>query len=424
MIFLLAFILFTVFSVLSLIAGYVIFIRTKHMDESLVTLYAQGMSAIVLIFCVLNTVCSLLGANIKFTGALWLSVIFFLELVFIFRDTRLFPVFVKEIKNELKKSFEQPVITYIFGAVIFLLMVLQIVFATGHVSSSYSVFKGVSYATMAYENGNIEVSHPMMMLYAWLSVLLRVHPLTMIFSILPFVMIPVYYAFEWSLSGKLFGNDKNIRLLMMLFFNIIQIWGFFDEKVMFLNVIMSYYRGSTFFVYAILPMILWFILDHLEKKKEADGDLDTETTFDEDEEELDMKNHRIVNARTVGIVLIISVILFAAAVYILNKKINSLYDATVALETRMGEGIDIKEFDDGSNTCYVIIKKDGMDVYGGSGEEKREELLDYLKGFDKKIDTWYLTKGSKEDKASYEYCKDKGLKVDRALYIDLEEYTE
>ena len=54
-------------------------------------------------------------------------------------------------------------------------------------------------------------------------------------------------------------------------------------------------------------------------------------------EEEEMKNHKIINSRNLAIALIIVVILFAGSVFVMNRKINSLYETTVNLQQQVEE---------------------------------------------------------------------------------------
>ena len=50
-----------------------------------------------------------------------------------------------------------------------------------------------------------------------------------------------------------------------------------------------------------------------------------------------MKNHKIINSRNLAIALILVIILFAGSVFVMNRKINSLYNTTVELQQQVEE---------------------------------------------------------------------------------------
>ncbi|MCR4923546.1 MAG: hypothetical protein K5931_06005 [Lachnospiraceae bacterium] len=405
--------LFIIFSLLSLIAGYVIFVRSRHMDKSLITLYSQGMAAILSIFCICNGICSLLGAEIRFTGALWLSMILLLELLFMYKDTRLFPVFIKELRGDIKKGLKQEPAVYLLILLVLALMLFQIGYITGHEPVGEVE---MDTALLAFETGHIIGHSPMMMLYAWLSMLLKIHPYALVNKVMPIVLIPMYYGLEWSLFGRLSKNIKS-RLYMMLAFGMLQIFGYYSEGLLPFTLLMSYYRGLTFIIYGLLPLILWFVID--KKQKE-------EVRVDEaylKEEEEDMKNHKIVNARTLGIALIVFFVIFTGVVYVLNNKINSLYETTVALQSSSSKGVDMREYPlGGEESCYILVKTGSVDVLGGVSSEDMEGLYKYLTELTDRVDRWYISRGNENDEASYNFCREKGLKVEKAFYMELEEY--
>ena len=55
-----------------------------------------------------------------------------------------------------------------------------------------------------------------------------------------------------------------------------------------------------------------------------------------------MKNHKMINARNLAVALLIVVIMLIGSVYIMNRKINSLYEVTVNLQQEIEEMKDEK----------------------------------------------------------------------------------
>ncbi|MCR4738997.1 MAG: hypothetical protein K5886_01900 [Lachnospiraceae bacterium] len=417
MIYLISLVIAVMFFVMSLIAGYVIFIKTRHMDKSLVTLYCQGMAAVMVIFALCNTVASLFSASVRFSAALWLSVLLILELVFVFRDTRLFPVFLKELWADTKKRLKNGPLTYILGSLVFLSLVFQIIFITGNMSGDAALLSGVEKAVRAYETGIIDISSPMMMLCAALSILTKIHPLTFIFYAWPFVILPVYYGFEWSLSGKLFKDDIDLRLFMMVIFTVLQVFGFYSDNTAEYTLLLSYFRTGTFVLYAILPMVLWFVIHFLGKREGVIKDTDNIDEYTDPEEE-DMKNHKIVNARTVGVLLLLFMIISVGFIFILNRKINSLHDVVAGMQDERGTSVNMKEFGTSDGQGVMVMEKsESIIVIGGTDETVNPELYEYLSGFDKDVEAWYIHEGEAYERSSLDYCKKAGLFVDKVYVI-------
>ncbi|MCR5735722.1 MAG: hypothetical protein K6G22_14035 [Lachnospiraceae bacterium] len=421
MIYLISLALFILFFVMSFIAGYVIFIKTRHMDKSFVTLYCQGMTLIIVIFAICSTLCSFFHASVRFAAALWLCVILLLELVFVFRDTRLFPVFLKELWTDTKKRLKNGPLTTALGLIVFSALIFQILFLTSHTFYDTSLINGIKEATRAYETGSIEISSPLMMLYASLSILLKIHPLTLIFSIWPFVILPVYHGFEWSLSGRLFKDDMNLRLFMMLIFNLFQIFGYYCMETAGGTMLLSYYRGSAFLLYAVLPMGLWFVIRFNDRIRDRIKDRIKESfeyTEFTDEEEEDMKNHKLVNARTVGILLLVFIVVTAGLIFVLNRKINNLHNALVGYQSAKENAISVSEFGEKEGSDLMIIeKRDGLILIGGADESENEELLKYLLESDKEVKEWYIRQGMEKDRISLDLCKENDVKVDKVYSI-------
>ncbi len=458
MIYVLSFLIFIVFFVLAFIAGFALRVLTKQRGRDILTIYAQGMVFILLIFALSNLICAALSASIRFAGALWLSLIFFLELLFIFVDKRRFPVFFREYREKRGEMKDLSPGIKLLAALIILLIILELIFTVNFMYDQPNAIRNIYLSTLSYDTGRISMEAPIMMLCAWLALLLRVHPLTIIFTVAPFFLLPMYYSIEWSLARKLFSSGRDpVRrsLIMMLVFILLHIFGYQSFHTIEYTLLFSYFSEKVFLVHGLLPVILWFILDHFEKKQrildrkeallkqeEAIRALSPKTgekeeaekegqekegqkkegTIEAFEEEWDMK-HRIINSRNLFIAFIILAVLSAGSIFILNRKINSLHEAAVGFEEELNKSMRLYEFiPEGAEDAkaFVARQKNGaLIVTGGGGKEYGDQLFDYISGFNAPVEAWYLYSKNPEDTGAMKVCRERGTEIISVYYMGM-----
>ncbi len=130
------------------------------------------------------------------------------------------------------------------------------------------------------------------------------------------------------LASRLF-EDKGSRVFMLLLVCVLNIFSYQSEPMLKYTLL---YAGSgigALVVHGLLPFVLWILLG----MKDKIGDFSDADQWEEE----DMKNHRILNARTLAVALLIVVIMLIGSVYIMNRKINSLYNTTVELQRQVEE---------------------------------------------------------------------------------------
>ncbi|MBR2275554.1 MAG: hypothetical protein IJ873_05755 [Lachnospiraceae bacterium] len=482
MIYLLSVLLFLIFFVLAFIAGFAFRVLTRQRSRDIITICSQGMIVIILLFMICSELAAALHASVRFAGAMWLAVIFFLELLFIFVDRKRFPRFFRGyIAYNREKKGNNSALSLVFAGLIVLLLLLQIYFVVRFACEQGNTSFGLADATLAYDTGRIVISSPMMMLYAWLAILIRVHPLTIVYTVAPVILLPMYYGIGWSLAKKLFGvwrkddrealrkspeSDTQACLLFMLFFSLLHLFGYQSGFMIRTALLFSYFSGEAFLVHALLPLALWFVLDRMDRKQEiiyteeekqkreeavralrpsseelpssreasggepeireqSEGNpADTGQETDGQSEEWDMK-HKVINTRNLAIAVGVLFIVLVGTVFVLNRKINSLYTATVGLQESLGGGVRVYEFiPEGEETAAAYIAKQtngALIVIGGGPEKFGEELFDFLAGYGGNVDSWYLKGKEKEDTGAYEACLNLGTKVGAVYYLNLEE---
>ena len=160
---------------------------------------------------------------------------------------------------------------------------------------------------------------------------------TLLYSFLPIIMIPAYYYCYYLLSDCLF-TDKVYARFMVLIICVINLWGCQSKPLLPATMLYCWFHPASVIIHGLLPLLLYLILN---KIRDMDRNTGTEEGLLENDyykwEEEEMKNHKIVNSRNLAITLIIVVILFAGSVFVMNRKINSLYDTTVNLQKQVEE---------------------------------------------------------------------------------------
>ena len=435
MIVIVSLVLYLFFFILAFIAGFVLRALTGHRSMEIVTIYAQGMTVILLIFCVCSEFCAFSGASIKFAGALWLAAIFTLEIFFLFMDAGRFPRFFKSFRAGLRNRKKESALTLIFAAVVILIIILQMIFLIRYAPEGPDVLGRLSDATFSGETGQVVHGSPLMMLYAWLSDLIRVHPMTLVYTVLPPLMLSMYYSIEWSLARKLFADDTDKCLFMLFIFELLHIFGFQSAIFTKTTLLLSYFSEEAFLVHGVLATALWFVLDRVEKRQPvkekaaeaqqiARGPSGTETE-ESFEEEWDM-NHRIVNSRNVGIALIVLAVCFAGMILVLNRKINNLHEAAAGLQENIQQSLRAYEFiPEGSGKAegLVLVQSNGaLLVTGGGSDAYGDELYEFITKYGNRVDCWYLTGEGEESTGAYKVCKKRGLDIGSVYLMNLKEY--
>jgi len=135
-----------------------------------------------------------------------------------------------------------------------------------------------------------------------------------------------------------------------------------------------------------------------------------------------MKKHKIINARNLGIALLLFAVLAGGAIYILNNKINSLHEATQNLQLSIDEKCSLYEFkpeNSESAAGYLIRQSDGkLVMVGGGSAGNGAALYEFLTKYGAQLDQWYLYGDTEAEQGAYEYCVgEKGLEVGKTYYL-------
>lgn len=234
------------------------------------------------------------------------------------------------------------------------IVIAQIVVAIRFEIISTSAIEDVKYATYCYDKGTFLISAPYMSLTGLLCRLLGMHPLSFIHLVSPVIMFPLCYGAYVFLLRRLFTDDSMVYGSAIIL-SIINVYGYQSELLMPYTLIGGYFTFECLLMHLIFPIGAAHLSDAIHKhqiSKEASSSAryDTADTQaagakEEDEdylEEWDMKKHKIINARNLAIALGIIAVILLASVFVLNNKINTLYDATVNLQNEITEIKDMQ----------------------------------------------------------------------------------
>ena len=416
------------FFFLSSFTGFLLVRIGKFEKAGACLLLAGGGTINIILFILISTVSALAGLKLPVAGIIWSILLIGIAFFICIRFWKPFSACVKEagfgIVTELKNNKNW--FAWVLFVIMLLLIVLQIIGTSFWGYHQPNATRQVWTATKAYETGNLTAASPMMMLWAWIAWIFKEHPLTIVFSVSQFVMLPLYYMGYAVLARKLCKENREQSIIFMLFLCILHLFGYQSGYALGLTLLFSYFSGGVFILQGLMPFLLFLFLTGLERRQvtvpEAENTADKLIDTEEDWEDEDMKKHKIVNARNIGIVLVLFAILVAGAIYILNNKINSLHNATQNLQLAMDEKCSIYEFkpEAGDEVAgYLLRQSDGrLVMIGGGAEENGEALYEFLTKYGAQLDKWYLYGESAADRGAYDYCTDgKGMEVGSVYYL-------
>lgn len=310
---------------------------------------------------------------------------------------------------------------WILNAILILLQIFILVFFS---YDRPNAFVDIKEAIYVYETGKIASFSPMMIIWGYMARILHIHPLTIIFSFAPVIMLPIYYRIYTLLGRSIFEDDRKKSLLFVFFISVMQIFGYQSGYADRITLLFGYFSTQCVIVHGVLPFVLYvlvknklcFVKESLQNIDQTNsGSLMNETDYKanddsyDDWEEEDMKKHPIVNSRNIGIALVLCMLMVLTAIFILNRKINSLHDATQNLQIAMEEKCSLYEFvpeAGGEVEGYVMKLTDGrLVVIDGGSKDNGALLYDFIAQYGNVIDTWYLN--DKEESSAYEYCREK-----------------
>ncbi len=422
--------------------------KAGSVDAGFPEILGSGITVNILIYNIIALAGSLFGMKLWISSFLWIVCELAAAVYAVRKSGRgLFKVSCNKAESGMAKADKTDVRSsgwhLVLKSAVIILIVLQVFGTYMYVSEAPEVMIVTQNAVKAADTGRVVTGAPMMSLWAAVSKLLLRNPVIVIFSVSQFVMIPAFYLVSLMLAREL-SDKKDEQWFMMLCICILNLWGYQSKYMLQYTMLYCWFTGGTFVFYGLLPLMLWILLKKSrvivllfsgingrnDTGPAPDGIRDIKDGTDAindyyTEEDEDMKNHRIINARTVAIALLIVVIMLVGSVYVMNRKINSLYDATVNLQQQVNEGTRIYEFvpsDSQETVAYILRQADGgLTVIGSGKASYGEELYDLISLYSSEVNAWYLRNDKEEDAGAYNECIKKGLEVRHTYYINVEE---
>ena len=296
-----------------------------------------------------------------------------------------------------------------------------------------SLWSGVSYALVSVLSGKKKLIYALGLIFSFIAIALsggfvvsdEAYKLSVYYytnstvTILSVICILFYFIIYYMISRQLF-NLKADRATFMGVVFFLHLFDFYSETAAKFSIFLSPLSISSVVIHDVMPLLLWLYLVYEDRIKERLISSETIDSDDDYMEEWDMKKHKILNMRNMAIAFLVMIIAFAASVFVLNNKINSLYDATVVLENAANSKMSVYELkgEDGSVRLTLMISPDNTaTVYGGIGDENGTEAFDLIKKYTDKVDKWYLYGDDTANKSVYDFCIDRGLKVNETYII-------
>ena len=240
-----------------------------------------------------------------------------------------------------------------------------------YASSSAEAVRGIGAATYVYETSQLSPADPMMLLIGVMSKMLGMHPLSFIFTVSPAVYVVLYQMCYLAVITAVFpeGGRTWTAFAALMALNI---WGYRSEAAISVALLVRWFGTGVYFIHG-LPGIAAAVLIRYLKNRPPGTEADTDEG-DVLTEEWDMKDHKIINARNLAIAVVVLAVVLIAAVFVMNSKINRLYDATVNLQEDLNKRSSVYEqrSDDGSIEGFLIKGSDGNE-YVIKAEEMKEE---------------------------------------------------
>jgi len=303
-----------------------------------------------------------------------------------------------------------------------LLVIMQVVLAVLFRSRITTSFDGIKYATAVFEGGSINIKSPFMTLVGLISRLTGLHPLIFASTVMALIMIPLAYYCYYLLIKSVFNGEEAAGYISLYVICFVNIFGYQSDKMMPSMLLTGYFTGYALTLHVILPLLARYLIERSRKSDSGHAEIaESDENNDDYLEEWDMKKHPIVNARNLAIALGLVALMLIGFVYVLNNKINTLYDATAGLQNELSSSCKIYEYaPNGEVIAYLIKNSDGSIVVVGGGDSSNAGgLCDFIRGFSDSVKEWYVYGEDEENSGACRNCIDiNGLSVDNVYVIE------
>ncbi len=404
---------FVIFFILAYLAGLWGDIYTKEQDRSLSGRLACGGCLVILAGCATSFVCSLFGMTAYIAAAAMAAVL----LAVIVSSGIVARAGKVPLASFCKPNLEK------YDAVS-LIPCAMIVYSIVKVMSQQSLVteavRGVDVAAYVYERGQLLPADPMMLFTGVISRMTGMHPLYFVYNVSPPVMIVFYNICALYLIDAVF-NEKSSRQLAFSTVCLMNIFGYQSDLLAGVTLLLKWFGSGVFIVHGIAPVIaaiLVYRTEHYKKKEQSSEEYPAE--------EWDM-NHKFINSKNLAIAFAALALVLVAVVFVLNNKINRLYDATVNLQNDINSKCSVYEYasSEGDVAAYLLKGSDGsITVIGGGGEENAYDLGEFITSHGGHVDKWYVYSEDDENAGAMNELISAGkVDPDRIFVIDRKEIT-
>lgn len=240
-------------------------------------------------------------------------------------------------------------------------------------------------------------------------------------TIVSIAAILTYFILYYLISRQLF-KERIDRVCFMIFVLLLHSFANYSEVACSFSIFLSPVTIKSLVIHDVMPLLLWIYLCFQDEINNYFISENIDSVDDDEEylEEWDMKKHKILNMRNMAIVIAVFFVAFIAVVFILNQKINSLYNATVMLENAANTKMSVYEIngEDGTTYLTVMISPEGTVTCLGSGDKANgEEAYELISQYTDKVDKWYLYGDDEKNRGAYDFVKDQGIEIKETYII-------
>ncbi len=278
-------------------------------------------------------------------------------------------------------------------------------------------------ATAVYDSGKVLCSDPMMVFIGCIANVTGIHPMRIMYTLLPAPLITLYGLCYIALINTV-CSARRTRITAYVAICVLNVWGYQSECLTQTNLLLSWFGIWVFVIHGLLNIAAVITIGYIQNRPD-DGNTEKSEENRELSEEWDMNTHKMVNARNLAIALGVLTLALIGVVLFLNHKINMLYDATVNLQTDMNNRCSLYEFvtDEGKVEGYLIKGSDGsLSFVGGGSSENADEIELFITRYGTHISNWYVYGDDEENAgAMKKITGSHTVDADRIYVIDRKE---
>lgn len=231
-----------------------------------------------------------------------------------------------------------------------------------------------------------------------------------VLSIISFFVI--YYLISTELFAKL--SDRGMFMLVVV---VLHLFANYTIPLLRYSIFIYPLSIGSIILHDFMPLVMWVILLRQRHEESKPKEEVIEETADDYEEEWDLKKHKIINIRNMAIAFIVLAVCLVISAYVLNSKINNLYNVTVSLEKATEDKVSLYEFKErGGDDVIATLLVTGQGtttLTGGGSAEYGQDLYDFVSQYTVRVDNWYIYGEDEENTGALYYCLNKGLIVDK-----------